>query len=49
MTLKLCQTFPWKIHAEIMHRKLVQDPFLILVNKAKQALHAINCFVNKIF
>ena len=44
MTLKLAQTFLWKIHAEVMHRKLVQYPFLILVNKAKQALHAIILF-----
>ena len=54
MTLKLCQlieyyiigTFSWKSHAEIMHRKPVRDPFLILVNNSKQRLHARNCFKN---
>ena len=48
MTLKLCQlieyyvigTFSWKNHAEIMHRKPVQDPILILVNNPKQPFHA---------
>ena len=54
MTLKLdiCQlieyyvigTFSWKTHAEIMHRKPVQGPFLISVNNPKQLLHTRNCF-----
>ena len=57
MELKLCPLieyyvigrFSWKNHAEIMHWKPVQDPFLILVNNPKQPLHARNCFKNKIF
>ena len=32
-----------------MHQKLVQDPLLVLVNDAKQPLHARNGFKNKIF
>ena len=54
MTLKYCQLieyyvigrFSWKNHAEIMHQKPVQDPFLILVNNPKQLFHARNCFKN---
>ena len=36
-------------HAEKVHQKLVPDPFSILVNSPKQALHARNCFKDKIF
>ena len=32
-----------------VEQKLVPDPFLILVNKPKQPLHARNSFKNKIF
>ena len=39
MTLKLCPnkegTFLWKNYGENVHRKLVRDPFLILVNNPK--------------
>ena len=35
-------------HAEIVHQKLVPDPFLVLVNNPKQPLHAINSFKSKI-
>ena len=38
-----------KNHAEIMHQKLVPDPFLILVNDPTQPLHVRNSFKNKIF
>ena len=31
-------------HAEIVHQKLVPDPFLILVNNPKQPSHARNYF-----
>ena len=56
MTLKLCQlieyyvtgTFSWKNHAEILHRKAVQDPFLVLVNNPKQPLQARNFFKNQL-
>ena len=41
--------FLWKNHAENVHQKLARDPFLILVSKPKQLLHAINSFLNKIF
>ena len=34
---------------ENMHQKLVPDPCFILVNNAKQPLHARNSFKNKIF
>ena len=36
-------------HDENVHRKLVPDPFLILLNNPKQPLHARNLFKNKIF
>ena len=39
----------WKIQAEIVHQKLVPDPFVILVNNPKQPLHAKNYFRKKIF
>ena len=39
-------TFSWERHAEIMHWKPVQDPFLILVNNPKQPSHTRNCFKN---
>ena len=32
-----------------MHQKLISDPFLILINKPKQPLHARNSFTNRIF
>ena len=32
-----------------MHQTLVPDPFFILINNAKQPLHAKNYFKNKIF
>ena len=56
MTLKLCQlieyyvtgTFSWKNHAEILHRKAVQDPFLVLVNNPTQPLQARNFFKNQL-
>ena len=41
--------FLWKNHAENVEQRLVPDPFLILVNNLKQALHARNSFKNKIF
>ena len=54
MTFKTCQlieyyvirTFSWKNHAEIIHRKPVQEPYLILMNNPEQPLHARNCFKN---
>ena len=57
MILKLCQlieyyiigTFAWKNRAEIMHRKPVQVPFLILINNPKQPLHTRNCFKIRYF
>ena len=42
-------TFLSKNDAENVHQKLVLGPFLVLVNKAKQPLHARSCFKNKIF
>ena len=36
-------------HDENVHRKLVPDPFLILLNNPKQPLYARNPFKNKIF
>ena len=36
-----------KNHAKNEYRKLVPDPFLILVNNSKQPLHARNSFENK--
>ena len=36
-------------HTENVHKKLVSDPFLILVNNPKQTLHVRNSFENKIF
>ena len=39
----------WKSQAEIVHQKLVPDPFVILVNNPKHPLHARNSFENKIF
>ena len=55
MTLKICQLTEYYImnifienHAENMHQKLVQDPFLIVINNAKQPLDARNSFKNKI-
>ena len=38
--------FLWKSHAENVHKKLVPDPFLTLVNNPKQPFHARNCFTN---
>ena len=38
-----------KNHAENVQKMLVPDPFLILVNKPKEPLHARNFFKNKIF
>ena len=56
MKLKLCpqmeyeeKTFLWKNHAENLHQKLFPDPFIILVNKPKQPLHARNYLKSKIF
>ena len=55
MTLKLCpqsikqEKVLQKTHAENMHQKLVLDPYLILVNKPKQPLHARNSFKIKKF
>ena len=50
MTLKLCQLIEYYVgyifienHAEIMHRKRVWDPYLILVNNPKEPLHVRNC------
>ena len=34
---------------ENVHRKLIPDPFLILVNSPKQPLHVTNYFESKIF
>ena len=39
--------FLWKNHAENVHKKLVSDPFLILVSKQKHPFHAINSFKNQ--
>ena len=36
-----------KNHAENVHKKLVPDPSLILVNNLKQPLHVRNSFKNK--
>ena len=36
-------------YGKIMHKKLVPDSLLILVNSPKQPLHAINSFKSKIF
>ena len=38
-----------KNHARNMYQKLIPDPFLILLNNAKQPLHARNSFTNQIF
>ena len=42
-------TFLSKNHAENVNRKLLPEPFLILVDNPKQSLHARNSFKNKIF
>ena len=53
MTLKFCSLiekhFIWKNHAENVHQKLDPDPFLILLNNAKQLLHARTYFKNTTF
>ena len=41
--------FYGKNHAENVHHNQVAEPFLVLVNNAKQPLHARNCFKNKKF
>ena len=41
--------FVWENHAENVHRKLVSDLVLILVNNPKQPLHARNYLKIKIF
>ena len=38
-----------KNHVENVYKKLVQDPFLILVNNLKQTFHTRNSFKNKYF
>ena len=38
-----------KNHAENVHQMLAPDPFLILLNNPKQALHAGNYFEDKKF
>ena len=40
--------FLWKNHAENVHQKLVQDPFLILLSNPNKPLHARNSFKYKI-
>ena len=35
-------------HAENVHQKLAPDPFLILLNKPKQPIHASNSFKYKV-
>ena len=37
------------METENMHQKLVQDPFLILLNNPKETLHAGNSFKNQKF
>ena len=36
-------------HVEIVHQKLVPEPFLILLNNPKLPLPARNSFKNKVF
>ena len=56
MTLTICQlieyklrTISWENHTENVHQKLVQDPFLILVNKPKHPLPAKYSFKSTLF
>ena len=48
-TLSIDRVFNKKYFAENVHRKLVPESFLNLVNNPKQPLHARNSFKNKIF
>ena len=34
-------TFLWEYHAENVHQKIAPNPFLVLLNKPKQPLHAL--------
>ena len=43
------ERFYGKNNAENMHKNLVPDPVLILLNNPKQPLHARNSFTNQIF